>query len=78
MEKVVVIGGGLVGMSAAYRLARHGVQVVLVDQADSGKATAAGAGILSPGNRFLSSDPILPLLKEAHAYYGKFRSQVSK
>jgi len=69
MEKVVVIGGGLVGMSAAYRLARHGVQVVLVDQADSGKATAAGAGILSPGNRFLSSDPILPLLKEAHAYY---------
>lgn len=69
MEKVVVIGGGLVGMSAAYRLARHGVQVVLVERADEGKATAAGAGILSPGNRFPSSDPILPLLKEAHAYY---------
>jgi D-amino-acid dehydrogenase len=69
MEKVVVIGGGIVGMSAAYRLARHGVQIVLVDQADKGKATAAGAGILSPGNRFPSGDPILPLLKEAHAYY---------
>lgn len=69
MEKVVVIGGGLVGMSAAYRLVRHGVEVVLVDRADKGKATAAGAGILSPGNRFPTSDPILPLLKEAHAYY---------
>lgn len=65
----MIIGGGLVGMSAAYRLVRHNVEVVLVDRADKGKATAAGAGILSPGNRFPPNDPILPLLKEAHAYY---------
>ncbi|MFQ4143341.1 NAD(P)/FAD-dependent oxidoreductase [Chlorogloeopsis sp. ULAP02] len=69
MHKVVVIGGGVVGMSAAYRLLRHGVRVVVVDRADEGKATAAGAGILSPGNRFPPNDSILPFLKQAHAYY---------
>ncbi|MEH2259622.1 NAD(P)/FAD-dependent oxidoreductase [Nostoc sp.] len=75
---VVVIGGGLVGMSAAYQLTRYGVPVVLVDQADEGKATTAGAGILSPGNRFPSSDPILPLLKEAHAYYPKLIASLAE
>jgi len=51
---VAVIGGGLVGASAAYRLACHGARVALVDRADQGQATAAGAGILAPGTRFAS------------------------
>lgn len=72
VNKVVIVGGGIVGMSAAYRLTCHGgVQVVLVDGDDKGKATAASAGILSPGNRFFPNDPILPLIKEAHAYYAE-------
>ena len=66
IDKVVIIGGGIVGMSAAYRLTCHGgVQVVLVDRDDKGKATAAAAGILSPGNRFVPKDPILPLLTDS-------------
>ena len=46
--RVVVVGGGIVGASAAYHLAKEGVEVVLVDRADDGQATAAGAGIVSP------------------------------
>jgi D-amino-acid dehydrogenase len=45
---VVVVGGGLVGASCAYELARAGLRVVVVDRHDAGRATDAGAGILSP------------------------------
>ncbi len=45
---VVVIGGGLVGAACAYELARDGLTVTLFDRHDVGRATDAGAGILSP------------------------------
>jgi D-amino-acid dehydrogenase len=44
----VVIGGGIVGTATAYELGRSGARTLLVDRADAGWATAAGAGILSP------------------------------
>ena len=45
---VVVVGGGLVGAACAYELAGAAVRVTLVDRHDAGRATDAGAGILSP------------------------------
>jgi D-amino-acid dehydrogenase len=45
---VVVVGGGLVGAALAYELSAAGAAVVLVDRRDAGRATDAGAGILSP------------------------------
>ena len=51
---VVVIGGGLVGASLAYELVTAGASTVLVDRHDPGRATDAGAGILSPET---SQDP---------------------
>ncbi len=47
-SEVVVVGGGLVGSSLAYELVCAGADVVLVDRHDVGRATDAGAGILSP------------------------------
>jgi D-amino-acid dehydrogenase len=45
---VVVVGGGLVGASLAYELVTAGASTVLIDRHDPGRATDAGAGILSP------------------------------
>jgi D-amino-acid dehydrogenase len=45
---VVVVGGGLVGSALAYELVSAGADTVLVDRHDPGRATDAGAGILSP------------------------------
>jgi D-amino-acid dehydrogenase len=46
--KIVVVGAGVFGASTAYHLARAGAEVVIVDAAHEGRATAAGAGIISP------------------------------
>jgi D-amino-acid dehydrogenase len=47
VDRIVVVGGGIVGASAAYELACRGVGVTLVDREDQGYATQAGAGIVS-------------------------------
>jgi len=44
----IIVGGGIVGAAAACHLARQGARAVLVDRQDEGRATSAGAGILSP------------------------------
>ncbi len=46
--RIAVIGAGVLGASAAFHLTWAGAEVVLVDQAHLGRATAAGAGIICP------------------------------
>jgi D-amino-acid dehydrogenase len=48
MYDAVVVGGGIVGAAAGYFLADAGAEALLVDRADEGRATAAGAGIVAP------------------------------
>lgn len=45
---VVVIGGGVVGLTAAYEASQLGHHVTIVDAAYQGRATDAGAGIVNP------------------------------
>jgi D-amino-acid dehydrogenase len=45
---VIVVGGGVVGASAGYHLARLGAKTLLIDRRDAGRASDAGAGILAP------------------------------
>ncbi|MQA96054.1 MAG: FAD-dependent oxidoreductase [Streptosporangiales bacterium] len=46
--RVVVVGTGVAGAGAGYALARAGVDTILVDSAERGRATSAGAGIVCP------------------------------
>jgi len=66
---VAVIGGGLVGTTAAYELGRAGARTVLFDRADAGKATDAGAGILSPETAKRDDDAWTTLVHAAAIYY---------
>ncbi|HEY7157069.1 MAG TPA: glycine oxidase ThiO [Gemmataceae bacterium] len=48
---VLILGGGVIGLSAAWFLTEAGVRVTIVDKGDFGQqASWAGAGIISPGN----------------------------
>lgn len=44
--KALVVGGGVVGLFAAYYLKREGVEVVVVDGSELGEGSRAAAGIL--------------------------------
>jgi glycine/D-amino acid oxidase-like deaminating enzyme len=67
--RVIVVGAGIVGASAAWHLALQGADVVLMDRADAGRATAAGTGIVSPWPLPDTPAPIAALGLEAAAHY---------
>ncbi len=47
---VLIIGGGVVGLSLAWELAQHGAKVCVVDRGEMGReASWAGAGMVPPG-----------------------------
>ena len=48
MTDVAVAGGGLIGLSIAWRAARRGLSVTVVDDAPGTGASAAAAGMLAP------------------------------
>jgi len=45
---VAVIGGGLIGLAAAWRLAQHDLRVCVIDPAPASGASRAAAGMLAP------------------------------
>ena len=59
----------MVGASTAYHLVRAGVRTLLVDRRDVGRATDAGAGILSTAANVDYPDPIERFDARATAYY---------
>ncbi|HYZ56783.1 MAG TPA: FAD-dependent oxidoreductase [Streptosporangiaceae bacterium] len=77
-ERIIVVGGGIVGSSAAYRLARRGVSVTLIDRADQGHATAAGAGIVSAGDSFDEPSAWYPLAFRSVAYYPELLASLAE
>jgi D-amino-acid dehydrogenase len=66
---VVVVGAGIVGLSLAYELACLGASVTVVDAGHAGRATDAGAGILSPATSMEADPELWPFLRRCGAHY---------
>ena len=60
--KTLVLGGGVVGVTTAYFLARAGHEVTLLEQQEAlgGEATGGNAGIIAPGHSFAWASPRAP------------------
>ena len=70
MYDAIVVGGGIVGAATAHQLVERGQDTLLVDRRDEGRATDAGAGILSPATSSRSdSDDWFGLATAAFQYY---------
>jgi glycine oxidase len=55
---ILIVGGGIIGLTTAWFLASEGVSVTLIDRDDLGRqASWAGAGIISPGNPDHATSP---------------------
>lgn len=70
MADVVVVGGGVIGLSIAWEMARAGAAVRLLEQGGFGQeASWAGAGILPPGNPAHARSPLDRLRAQSAALW---------
>ena len=70
MDDCLIVGAGVVGLSLAYELQQHGMQVRVIDRGLAGReASWAGAGILAPANRQTSLHPLDQLRALSHELY---------
>ncbi|MFN0264736.1 D-amino acid dehydrogenase [Tepidamorphus sp. 3E244] len=62
--RIAILGGGVVGITAAYELQKDGHDVVVIDKNDSvGTETSWGnAGLIAPGHSFTWSSPAAPMI----------------
>ncbi len=69
MPDLVIVGGGVAGSAAAWQATRRGASVVLLDARDAGRATDAGAGIVSPETDLRDETPNHLLSAAARRHY---------
>ncbi|MDC3417124.1 NAD(P)/FAD-dependent oxidoreductase [Aquibacillus salsiterrae] len=67
--KIVVIGGGILGSSTTYHLAKSGAEVCLIDKHHQGQATDAAAGIVCPWLSQRRNKAWYTLAKSGASYY---------
>lgn len=79
MPDVLIIGGGVIGLSLAWDLAQHGQSVQVIDRGEPGKeASWAGAGILPPASWKVALHPydqLRALSSELHPQWAAALSQ---
>ncbi|WP_285732839.1 FAD-binding oxidoreductase [Nocardiopsis sp. ATB16-24] len=75
---VIVVGGGIVGMSAAFHLTRKGVSTALVDAAHTGQATAAGLGVVFPWPLPWDPAPVWDFKAQAARHYPRLMADLAE
>jgi glycine oxidase len=74
---VAVAGGGLVGLAVAWRAARRGLSVTVVDDAPGAGASAAAAGMLAPVTEAgYREEPLLRLGLDSLARWPAFAAEL--
>src|SRR5688500_14829293 len=70
MHDVLIVGGGVIGLSLAYELARNGRRVRVLDRGTPGQESSwAGAGILPPAVQRAGDHPLEQLTGLSHALH---------
>lgn len=69
MQKIIVVGAGILGASTAYQLAKNGAEVIIIDRQDDGQATSAAAGIVCPWISQRRNQAWYLLAKNGAAFY---------
>lgn len=70
MTKIVVVGGGVIGLLSAWMLARDGVAVELIERGQTGhEASWAGGGIVSPLYPWRYDPAVTALSEWSQAFY---------
>ncbi len=73
----IIVGGGVIGLSIAYELAKRGRPVAVLEKDRFGrKASWAGAGILAPANGATANHPQEHLEALSHQFHEQWSSEL--
>ncbi|MBE5098515.1 glycine oxidase ThiO [Priestia aryabhattai] len=72
----IIIGGGVIGCSIAYRLAKEGLSVAIFDAGKAGKASMAAGGMLGAQNEFERENPLMEMALESRAMFPLLRDEL--
>ncbi len=76
---MVIVGGGVIGLSLAYALAREGVAATVLDRAEMGRAASwAGAGIISPAATKPTTNPLSALRSRSARLYPEWSAALAE
>ncbi|MFY9557490.1 MAG: glycine oxidase ThiO [Blastocatellia bacterium] len=76
---VIIVGGGVIGCSTAWRLAREGVKVTVLERGRVGcEASRAAAGMLSPQGSAPGPGPFFDLCRRSRAMYRGFAAELKE
>ncbi len=76
---VVIVGGGVIGASAAFELAAENLRIAIVDRQQPGQeASWAAGGMLSPAPHAPGDIPLVPLGRESLGLYPEFVGAVEE
>ncbi|WP_305786144.1 glycine oxidase ThiO [Symbioplanes lichenis] len=79
MTGVAVIGGGIIGLSIAWRLRRKGIKVTVYDGGDDDAAWYAAAGMLAPaGETSFGQEALTELLLESSRRWPAFAAELAQ
>ncbi len=75
--QIGVVGGGVAGLSAAFRLAKHNHQVTVFDPDPANGASHAAAGMLAPASEANFSEiPLLRLMQHSNELWTDFAAEI--
>src|SRR5439155_16390545 len=79
IDDVVVVGGGIIGLSIAREAALLGLRVHLLERGEIGReASGAAAGLLSPQAEADGADPLFTLGLASRELYTEFAGRVAE
>lgn len=76
---VIVIGGGVIGCSIAFRLAQARLSVTVIDRGEPGaEASSAAAGMIAPQGEMVESNAFFELCQASRDLYPHFVSEIEE
>jgi len=76
---VLIIGGGIIGCSIAWRLAQAGMRVTVLDRGEPGaEASSAAAGMLAPVGEMVEPRAFSELCVASRSLYPRFAAEIEE